>query len=144
MQLDSSEQGNPPAKFQRVFAKAREEGFRLVAQAGEEGADLLGERRRAAGEGLDVGHAQPCPELGEHQLVGDGVAGEQRRVGGRSPVLDLEAGPSRVFLSSLVLEVISNRVFLSLFEPSGIGVVLSRETHACALVSRIESLKQNC
>ncbi len=35
--LDSSEQGNPPAKFQKVFAKAREEGFRLVAHAGEEG-----------------------------------------------------------------------------------------------------------
>ncbi len=35
--LDSSEKGNPPAKFQRVFAKAREEGFRLVAHAGEEG-----------------------------------------------------------------------------------------------------------
>jgi adenine deaminase len=35
--LDSSEKGNPPSKFQRVFAKAREEGFRLVAHAGEEG-----------------------------------------------------------------------------------------------------------
>lgn len=35
--LDSSEKGNPPAKFQRVFAKARERGFRLVAHAGEEG-----------------------------------------------------------------------------------------------------------
>jgi adenosine deaminase len=35
--LDSSEKGNPPAKFQRVFAKARAEGFRLVAHAGEEG-----------------------------------------------------------------------------------------------------------
>ncbi len=35
--LDSSEKGNPPAKFQRVFARARQEGFRLVAHAGEEG-----------------------------------------------------------------------------------------------------------
>jgi adenosine deaminase len=35
--LDSSEKGNPPSKFQQVFAKAREEGFRLVAHAGEEG-----------------------------------------------------------------------------------------------------------
>jgi adenosine deaminase len=35
--LDSSEKGHPPSKFQRVFAKAREEGFRLVAHAGEEG-----------------------------------------------------------------------------------------------------------
>jgi adenosine deaminase len=35
--LDSSEKGHPPSKFQKVFAKAREEGFRLVAHAGEEG-----------------------------------------------------------------------------------------------------------
>ncbi|MGQ7869642.1 adenosine deaminase [Sunxiuqinia sp. sy24] len=35
--LDSSEKGNPPAKFERVFAKAREEGFLTVAHAGEEG-----------------------------------------------------------------------------------------------------------
>ncbi len=35
--LDSSERGNPPAKFQRVFARAREKGFKLVAHAGEEG-----------------------------------------------------------------------------------------------------------
>ncbi|MEP5611927.1 MAG: adenosine deaminase [Cyclobacteriaceae bacterium] len=35
--LDSSEVGNPPSKFERVFAKAREEGFLTVAHAGEEG-----------------------------------------------------------------------------------------------------------
>jgi len=35
--LDSSELGNPPAKFQRVFAAARAKGLRLVAHAGEEG-----------------------------------------------------------------------------------------------------------
>jgi adenine deaminase len=35
--LDSSELGNPPARFERVFARARREGFRLVAHAGEEG-----------------------------------------------------------------------------------------------------------
>lgn len=35
--LDSSEQGNPPEKFSRVFARCRELGFRLVAHAGEEG-----------------------------------------------------------------------------------------------------------
>jgi adenosine deaminase len=35
--LDSSEMGHPPAKFERVFAKAREEGFHIVAHAGEEG-----------------------------------------------------------------------------------------------------------
>jgi adenosine deaminase len=48
--LDSSELGHPPSKFARVFARAREAGFRLVAHAGEEGppdyvwqaVDLLG------------------------------------------------------------------------------------------------------
>jgi len=35
--LDSSEQGNPPSKFQRVFAEAKKQGYRLVAHAGEEG-----------------------------------------------------------------------------------------------------------
>ena len=35
--LDSSELGNPPSKFERVFAKVREEGFLVVAHAGEEG-----------------------------------------------------------------------------------------------------------
>ena len=35
--LDSSEQGHPPAKFERVFAAARKAGFAAVAHAGEEG-----------------------------------------------------------------------------------------------------------
>jgi adenosine deaminase len=35
--LDSGERGNPPAKFARVFARARALGLRLVAHAGEEG-----------------------------------------------------------------------------------------------------------
>ena len=35
--LASSELGHPPEKFARVFARARELGFRLVAHAGEEG-----------------------------------------------------------------------------------------------------------
>jgi adenosine deaminase len=35
--LDSSELGNPPSKFAEVFARARAEGFRVVAHAGEEG-----------------------------------------------------------------------------------------------------------
>jgi len=34
--LDSSELGNPPSKFKEVFQKAKEEGFKLVAHAGEE------------------------------------------------------------------------------------------------------------
>ena len=35
--LDSSEQGHPPAKFERVFAECRALGLHLVAHAGEEG-----------------------------------------------------------------------------------------------------------
>lgn len=35
--LDSSEKGNPPSKFERVFTKAGEEGFLTTAHAGEEG-----------------------------------------------------------------------------------------------------------
>jgi adenosine deaminase len=35
--LDSAEAGNPPQKFERVFAAARDAGFLTVAHAGEEG-----------------------------------------------------------------------------------------------------------
>jgi adenosine deaminase len=35
--LDSSEVGNPPEKFERVYARCRELGLRSVAHAGEEG-----------------------------------------------------------------------------------------------------------
>ena len=35
--LDSSELGHPPEKFQRVFARAIEQGYLTVAHAGEEG-----------------------------------------------------------------------------------------------------------
>lgn len=51
--LDSSEAGHPPSDFTDVFARARREGFRAVAHAGEEGPpeyirqalDLLGVSR---------------------------------------------------------------------------------------------------
>jgi len=35
--LDSSEVGHPPSKFKRVFKKARNIGYKVVAHAGEEG-----------------------------------------------------------------------------------------------------------
>ncbi len=35
--LDSSELGHPPEKFERVYARCRQLGFRLTAHAGEEG-----------------------------------------------------------------------------------------------------------
>jgi adenine deaminase len=42
--LDSSEVGNPPSKFERVFDRAIKEGFLTVAHAGEEGpASYVGE-----------------------------------------------------------------------------------------------------
>jgi adenosine deaminase len=51
--LDSSEKGNPPRKFSRVFAMARDAGLLAVAHAGEEGPpeyiwealDILGVKR---------------------------------------------------------------------------------------------------
>jgi len=35
--LDSAEMGNPPEKFKKVFNKAKDMGYKLVAHAGEEG-----------------------------------------------------------------------------------------------------------
>lgn len=60
--LDSGERGNPPAKFERVFARARGLGLRAVAHAGEEGPaayirealDLLGVER--------IDHGVRCDE----------------------------------------------------------------------------------
>lgn len=51
--LDSAEVGNPPAKFVRLYGRARAAGLRLIAHAGEEGPpsyvsdalDLLGAER---------------------------------------------------------------------------------------------------
>ena len=65
--LDSSENGNPPEKFARVFARCRELGLRLVAHAGEEGSaeyiihalDLLKAER--------IDHGVHC--LGDPRLV---------------------------------------------------------------------------
>ena len=73
--LDSAEVGNPPAKFERLFTKAREAGLRLTAHAGEEGPasyiiealDILGVER--------IDHGIRCmedPELVE-RLVADRI-----------------------------------------------------------------------
>ncbi len=56
--LDSGERGNPPTKFARVYARAKELGLRAVAHAGEEGPpeyivealDVLGVERVDHGE----------------------------------------------------------------------------------------------
>jgi len=70
--LDSSEVGNPPSKFASVFARARSEGLRTVAHAGEEGPpsyirealDLLGVSR--------IDHGVRCTE--DPALVAELVA----------------------------------------------------------------------
>lgn len=73
--LDSGEKGNPPAKFKNVFAKARAEGLRAVAHAGEEGPaanvrdalDILKVER--------IDHGVRCAEDPElvKRLAGEGV-----------------------------------------------------------------------
>jgi adenosine deaminase len=64
--LDSSERGHPPAKFARVFARARRLGLKLVAHAGEEGpADYVREALDLLGvDRIDHGnHALDDPAL---------------------------------------------------------------------------------
>jgi adenosine deaminase len=60
--LDSSEVGNPPEKFKRVFAKAEQEGFALVAHAGEEGGPeyIWGALEHLKAERID--HGVRCDE----------------------------------------------------------------------------------
>jgi adenosine deaminase len=74
--LDSSENGHPPSKFKKVFYRARNEGFLLVAHAGEEGPpeyvweaiDVLGIDR------IDHGNRSlEDPELVK-RIVKDGLA----------------------------------------------------------------------
>jgi adenosine deaminase len=70
--LDSSEIGNPPSKFSAVFSRARSEGLRAVAHAGEEGPpsyirealDILGASR--------IDHGVRCLE--DPRLVDELVA----------------------------------------------------------------------
>ncbi len=56
--LDSAELGNPPKKFEEVFKKAKYEGFKLVAHAGEEG---------------DISYIKDALDLLEIQRVDHGV-----------------------------------------------------------------------
>ena len=73
--LDAAEQGNPPHKFASVYKQAREQGYRLLAHAGEEGpaayveeaVDLLGVDR------IDHGNATlDDPEL-TRRIAGEGT-----------------------------------------------------------------------
>ena len=65
--LDSSEKGNPPGKFERVFTAAREAGFLSVAHAGEEGpAEYIHDSLRLLGVSR-IDHGVRCVE--DPQLV---------------------------------------------------------------------------
>ena len=74
--LDSSETGHPPEKFKRVFDRARDEGFHLVAHAGEEGPpdyiwqaiDILGIER------IDHGNRALEDQALVKRIVADGLA----------------------------------------------------------------------
>ena len=64
--LDSAERGNPPEKFERVFARCKELGFHLVAHAGEEGppAYILGALDVLKVERIDHGvRSEEDPQL---------------------------------------------------------------------------------
>ncbi len=67
--LDSSEQGNPPAKFQQVYEKAIENGFLTVAHAGEEGPATY------VKEALDLLHVSRI-DHGNHCLDDEALVGE--------------------------------------------------------------------
>ncbi len=74
--LDSSELGHPPSKFERLYARCKEEGFLAVAHAGEEGPpdyvrdslDLLKIDR------LDHGNRSLEDEALTERLVREGMA----------------------------------------------------------------------
>ncbi|WP_153111411.1 adenosine deaminase [Propionivibrio limicola] len=73
--LDSGEVGNPPEKFSRVFAKAREFGLHAVAHAGEEGPPpyVWGALDALKAERIDHGvRSEEDPEL-MRRLASDNV-----------------------------------------------------------------------
>jgi|SRR6185312_5625864 len=60
--LDSSEKGNPPAKFARAYAKARAAGLRAAAHAGEEGPPAYVSEALDVLEAERVDHGVRCLE----------------------------------------------------------------------------------
>lgn len=63
--LDSSEMGHPPGKFAEVFARARREGFKAVAHAGEEGPPSYIEEALDVLEVCRIDHGVRCEESPE-------------------------------------------------------------------------------
>ncbi len=90
--LDSSELGNPPSKFERVFAKAKEAGFLTVAHAGEEGpAEYIWEALNLLGV-TRIDH-------GNHSLDDDSLV---------KKLADMQMPLTLCPLSNLELKVITN------------------------------------
>jgi len=73
--LDSTEVGNPPRKFKRLFDLARNEGLHLVAHAGEEGpVDYIWEAIDILGvERVDHGNVSLEDETLIKRLANDGI-----------------------------------------------------------------------
>ena len=67
--LDSSEKGNPPSKFARVFAKVREAGLKVVAHAGEEGPPAYIREALDQLQAVRIDHGVRCTE--DPALVGE-------------------------------------------------------------------------
>ena len=74
--LDSSEMGHPPRKFKRVFDRARDEGFHLMAHAGEEGPpEYIWEAIDELGiERIDHGNRALEDEALVRRIAADGLA----------------------------------------------------------------------
>lgn len=110
--LDSSEVGNPPSKFQRVFKRAKEEGFLLVAHAGEEGpAEYIHEALNLLQiDRLD--HGNRCledPELVQ-RLVDEQIALTVCPISNRElkVVQDLKEHPLKIMLDKNLLVTVNS------------------------------------
>jgi len=60
--LDSSEKGNPPSKFARVFQKVRAAGLKVVAHAGEEGPPAYIREALDLLQAVRIDHGVRCTE----------------------------------------------------------------------------------
>lgn len=67
--LDSSEKGNPPSKFKKVFTQVREAGLKVVAHAGEEGPAAFIREALEELQAVRIDHGVRCledPDLVRH------------------------------------------------------------------------------
>ena len=114
--LDSSEQGNPPAKFAKVFELCRAMGLRRVAHAGEEGP------AQNIRDALNLLHAE---------RIDHGVSATQ------DPALMAELAEKRIALTVCPLSNVKLRVFDNMAEHSlpvllkaGIAVTINSDDPA--------------